>query len=149
MEVPIARFRGITPEAVLGCRATADVVAAVDDVRQRGVEFAVRSGGHCFAGRSSTTGVVIDVGPMHDISLHDRVVTVGAGARLGQIYDALEPHGRTIAGGCGPTVGIAGLTLGGGLGILGRLHGFTSDQIVGAEVVLDTGEIVDAAGDLL
>jgi FAD/FMN-containing dehydrogenase len=142
VEVPIARFRGITPAAVVGCRTVADVVAAVDDVRRRGVEFAVRSGGHCFAGRSSTTGVVIDVGPMHDISLRDGVVTVGAGARLGQIYDALEPHGRTIAGGCGPTVGIAGLTLGGGLGILGRRHGLTCDQLVAAEVVLADGSVV-------
>src|SRR3954471_19983247 len=143
MEVPIARFRGITPEAVVGCRATADVVAAVNDVRQRGVEFAVRSGGHCFAGRSSTTGVVIDVGPMHDISLDDGVVTVGAGARLGPIYDALAAHGRTIAGGCGPTVGIAGLTLGGGLGILDRRYGVTCDQLVGAQVVLADGRVVE------
>jgi FAD/FMN-containing dehydrogenase len=71
------------------------------------------------------------------------VVTVGAGARLGQIYDALEPHGRTIAGGCGPTVGIAGLTLGGGLGILGRRHGLTCDQLVAAEVVLADGSVVE------
>jgi FAD/FMN-containing dehydrogenase len=143
VEVPIARFRGVTPEAVVACRSVADVVAAVDDVRRRGVEFAVRSGGHCFAGRSSTTGVVIDVGPMDGISLGDGVVTVGAGARLGQIYDALEAHGRTIAGGCGPTVGIAGLTLGGGLGILGRRHGLTCDQLVAAEVVLADGSVVE------
>jgi FAD/FMN-containing dehydrogenase len=142
VEVPIARFRDVTPEAVVGCRSAGDVVAVLDEVRRRGVEFAVRSGGHCFAGRSSTTGVVIDVGPMHDISLSDGVVTVGAGARLGQIYDALERHGRTIAGGCGPTVGIAGLTLGGGLGILGRRHGLTCDQLVAAEVVLADGSVV-------
>jgi FAD/FMN-containing dehydrogenase len=143
VEVQIARFRGVTPEAVVGCRSVVDVVAAVDDVRRRGVEFAVRSGGHCFAGRSSTTGVVIDVGPMDGISVDDGLVTVGAGARLGQIYDALEPHGRTIAGGCGPTVGIAGLTLGGGLGILGRRHGLTCDQLVAAEVVLADGSVVE------
>jgi FAD/FMN-containing dehydrogenase len=143
VEVPIARFRGVRPEAVVGCRTVADVVAALEEVRRRGVEFAVRSGGHCFAGRSSTTGVLIDVGPMHDISLDDGVVTVGAGARLGQIYDALEPHGRTMAGGCGPTVGIAGLTLGGGLGILGRRHGLTCDQLVAAEVVLADGSVVE------
>jgi FAD/FMN-containing dehydrogenase len=143
VEVPIARFRGVRAEAVVGCRTTADVVAAVEDVRRRGVEFAVRSGGHCFAGRSSTTGVVIDVGPMGGVSVSDGLVTVGAGARLGQIYDALEPHGRTIAGGCGPTVGIAGLTLGGGLGILGRRHGLTCDQLVAAEVVLADGSVVE------
>jgi FAD/FMN-containing dehydrogenase len=143
VEVPIARFRGVTPEAVVPCGSVADVVAVVGDVRRRGVAFAVRSGGHCFAGRSSTTGVVIDVGPMDEIVAGDGVVTVGAGARLGQIYDALEPLGRTIAGGCGPTVGIAGLTLGGGLGILGRRYGLTCDQLVGAEVVLADGSVVE------
>jgi len=143
VEVPIARFRVITPEAVVPCRSAADVVAVVGDVRRRGAAFAVRSGGHCFAGRSSATGMVMDVGPMDEVVAGDGVVTVGAGARLGQIYDALEPLGRTIAGGCGPTVGIAGLTLGGGLGIFGRRHGLTCDQLVAAEVVLADGSVVE------
>ena len=62
---------------------------------------------------------------------------------LCDLYDALAPHGRTVAAGCGPDVGIAGLTLGGGLGILGRTHGLTSDQLVAAEVVLADGRVVD------
>jgi FAD/FMN-containing dehydrogenase len=68
---------------------------------------------------------------------------VGAGARLGDIYDALAAHGRTIAAGCGPTVGIAGLALGGGLGILGRSHGLTADQLVATRAVVADGRIVD------
>jgi FAD/FMN-containing dehydrogenase len=62
---------------------------------------------------------------------------------LCDLYDALAPHGRMVAAGCGPDVGIAGLTLGGGLGILGRTHGLTSDQLVAAEVVLADGRVVD------
>jgi FAD/FMN-containing dehydrogenase len=80
---------------------------------------------------------------MDAVGVGDGTVTVGAGARLGGIYDALSEHGRTIAGGCGPTVGIAGLTLGGGLGILGRRHGLTSDQLLAAEVVLADGRVVE------
>jgi FAD/FMN-containing dehydrogenase len=79
---------------------------------------------------------------MNGVSLAGEIATVGAGARLGEIYDALAGDGRTIAGGCGPTVGIAGLALGGGLGILGRTHGLTSDQLVAAEVVLTDGRVV-------
>lgn len=82
-----------------------------------------RSGGHCFAGGSSTSGIVIDVTPLHAVAVANEVATVGAGARVAQVYDALAAHNRTIPAGCGPTVGIAGLALGGGLGILGRSHG--------------------------
>jgi FAD binding domain/Berberine and berberine like len=86
--------------------------------------------------------VLVDVGPLNGVSLAGEVATVGAGARLGEIYDALAGDGRTIAGGCGPTVGVAGLALGGGLGVLGRAHGLTSDQLVAAEVVLADGRVV-------
>jgi FAD/FMN-containing dehydrogenase len=71
------------------------------------------------------------------------VATVGAGVRLGELYDALAEHGRTIPAGCGPSVGIAGLTLGGGLGILGRKHGLTCDHLLGAQVVLADGRVVE------
>src|SRR5438105_2923317 len=84
---------------------------------------------------------------MDEVSVSGGTVTVGAGARLGDIYDALAAHGRTIAAGCGPTVGIAGLTLGGGLGILGRSHGLTADQVVAARAVFADGRIVDCDGD--
>jgi FAD/FMN-containing dehydrogenase len=77
-----------------------------------------------------------------DVALDGDVATIGAGARLGRVYDALARHGRTIAAGCGPEVGIAGLALGGGLGLLGRRHGLTCDQVVAAQVVLADGRIV-------
>ena len=139
---PIARFAGIRPELVIRCRSGEDVVEALALVRRKRRQFAIRSGGHCFAGHSSTTGVLIDVRPMSHVRLAGGVAAIGAGARLAEIYDALDAHGVTIAGGCGPTVGIAGLALGGGLGILGRKHGLTSDQLVGAEVVLADGRVV-------
>src|SRR3954447_8267224 len=148
----VARFAGIRPQAIARCRTAAEVAAAIAYAWRRGAGLAVRDGGHCFAGRSSTDGVLIDVSPMDAVELRDGEVSVGAGARLGRIYDALAPHGVTIAGGCGPTVGIAGLALGGGLGILGRRHGLTCDQMVAAEVVLADGRTIvcdeDAHDDL-
>ena len=139
---PMARFRDVRPAGIVRCRTAADVAEALTFARGSRLEVAVRSGGHCFAGGSSTRGVLVDVGPMNGVSLAGEIATVGAGARLGEIYDALAGDGRTIAGGCGPTVGIAGLALGGGLGILGRTHGLTSDQLVAAEVVLTDGRVV-------
>jgi len=140
----IARFDDVRPSAVVRGATAADVAETVGLARAAGVPLAARSGGHCFAGRSSTDGIVVDVSPMDAVSVGaDGVATIGAGARLGAVYDALDAHGLTIAAGCGPTVGIAGLVLGGGLGLLGRLHGLTSDQLLGAEVVLADGSEVE------
>jgi FAD/FMN-containing dehydrogenase len=80
---------------------------------------------------------------MTSTSLQDGLAVAGAGTRLGGLYDSLSRHGRTIPAGCGPTVGIAGLTLGGGLGILGRKYGLTADHLVGAQVVLPDGRVLD------
>jgi FAD/FMN-containing dehydrogenase len=139
----IARFDAVRPRAVVRCRAAEDVAHVLLSARRDGLHVALRSGGHCFAGRSSTTGIIIDVSGIDAVSVSDGTATVGAGARLGALYDALTAHGRTIAAGCGPTVGIAGLTLGGGLGILGRAHGLTADQLIAARAVLADGRIVD------
>jgi FAD/FMN-containing dehydrogenase len=141
----IARFHDTRPEAVVLCRSAADVGEAISLARRSGLRAAVRSGGHDFEGRSSTDGIVIDVSPLDSVSVSDGAATVGAGARLGQVYDALAEHGLTLVGGCGPEVGIAGLTLGGGLGILGRTHGLTSDQLVAAQVVLADGRVVECS----
>lgn len=80
---------------------------------------------------------------MNSVSISDGLAAVGAGARLGDLYDALTIHGRTIPAGCGSPVGIAGLTLGGGLGPLARKYGLTCDHLRGVEVVLADGRIVD------
>lgn len=139
----LARFEGIRPAVVARCASAADVTDALASARRSGLDVAVRSGGHCFAGRSSTRGLLIDVGPMSGVTVDGGLAVVGAGALLADVYDALAPHGVTIAAGCGPDVGIAGLTLGGGLGILGRTHGLTCDQLVWARVVLADGRVVE------
>jgi FAD/FMN-containing dehydrogenase len=139
----IARFRDARPAAVVRCATAGDVAAALAFAREAGLAVATRSGGHCFAGHSSTDGIVIDVGPMDAVTVTDQTATIGAGARLGAVYDALDAHGLAIPAGCGPRVGVAGLTLGGGLGILGRNHGLLCDALTGARVVLADGRVVD------
>ena len=138
-----ARFSNIQPLAIIRCAAPPDVAEAMSFVRQHGLESATRSGGHCFAGRSVSRGVVIDVSLMDSVSASGGVATVGAGARLGGVYEALETHGLALPAGTCPPVGVAGLTLGGGLGILGRKYGVTSDQLASAQIVLADGRLIE------
>nr|WP_242504330.1 FAD-binding oxidoreductase [Promicromonospora panici] len=136
-------FHDTRPQAVVLCGTPADVAETLAFARRHGLRVAPRSGGHCFAGRSSTDGIVVDLSPMSAVDVVDGVVTVGAGARLGDLYASLDARGLTVPAGCGPDVGIAGLTLGGGLGVLGRSYGLTSDRLLGARVVLADGQVVD------
>jgi hypothetical protein len=139
----IPRFHDVRPEAVVLCRTREDVVEAIAFARRTGIEVAVRSGGHDFAGRSSGPGMVLDLTPMHSLEVSDGLATVGPGFRLGDLYAALAQHDVTIPAGCGATVGIGGQVLGGGLGLLGRSRGLTSDQLVAAEVALADGRVVE------
>jgi hypothetical protein len=139
----IPRFHDVRPQAVVLCRRPGDVVEAIAFARRSGIEVAVRSGGHDFAGRSSGPGMVLDLTPMHSLEVSDGMATVGPGFRLGDLYAALAAHEVTIPAGCGATVGIGGQAVGGGLGLLGRSRGLTSDQVVAAEVVLADGRVVE------
>jgi hypothetical protein len=139
----IPRFHDVRPQAVLLCRTPEDVVEAIAFARRSGIEVAVRSGGHDFAGRSSGPGMVLDLTPMHSLEVSDGLAILGPGFRLVDLYAALAQHEVTIPAGCGATVGIGGQALGGGLGLLGRSRGLTSDQLVAAEVVLADGRVVE------
>jgi FAD/FMN-containing dehydrogenase len=138
-----ARFHDLRPQAVVLCRSPSDIAETVALAVRTGLQTATRSGGHCFAGRSSSQGIVIDVTPMRSVSVSGGVATVGSGTRLGDVYDSLQEHDLTIPAGSCPSVGIAGLTLGGGLGILGRRYGLTSDHLLAAQIVLADGRVVD------
>jgi len=143
-----AAYREVRPRLVVACRSVSDVVAAVTHAAATGDRITARGGGHCFAGRSSTDGIVLDMSGLDRICVAaDHIATVEAGARLGQVYPALHARGRTLPAGCGPTVGIAGLTLGGGIGLLGRQYGLTCDRLVGARVVLPDARVVQCDHD--
>jgi FAD/FMN-containing dehydrogenase len=96
----------VRPRAIVRCATPEDVSEALSFLRQHGLESAIRSGGHCFAGHSSTRGVVIDVTPIDSVSVSGGVATVGAGARLGTVYDALQKQGLAIPAGTCPPVGL-------------------------------------------
>ncbi|HEX8868568.1 MAG TPA: FAD-binding oxidoreductase [Lentzea sp.] len=147
MSQVLPKYQHIRPVAVVSCFAPDDVANALAWARDSGVHLTPRGGGHCFAGRSSTTGIVLDLSPMNDVSVRDGLAVVGAGATLAEVYAGLDRHGLTLPAGCGPTVGIAGLTLGGGLGLLGRRYGLTSDRLRAAEVVLPDGRTVVCSED--
>jgi FAD/FMN-containing dehydrogenase len=140
---PIPRFYDVRPQAVVLCRTPADVVEALAFAQRSGIAVTVRSGGHDFAGRSSGPGIVLDLRAIDSLEVADGLATVGPGFRLGDLYAALAQHERTIPAGCGATVAIGGQALGGGLGLLGRSRGLTSDHIVAAEVVLADGRVVE------
>ena len=138
-----ARFDHLQPQAVVLCSTPADVAETIGFIRSQRLETATRCGGHCFAGRSSTPGLLIDVSAINAVSISNGIASIAAGARLGEVYSALLAHGLTIPGGSCPSVGIAGLTLGGGLGWLGRKHGPTSDHLIGAKIVVADGRILE------
>jgi FAD/FMN-containing dehydrogenase len=138
-----ARFDDVIPQAVVRCSSAEDVAATVAFVRRHGLPTAIRSGGHDFAGRSTTTGIVIDVSTMRSVRVEDGLLRVEAGAVLGEVYREALRHGLTIPGGSCPSVGVAGLTLGGGLGIQGRTYGVTSDRLAAARIVLADGRTLE------
>lgn len=129
---------------VVRCHSVSDVVQVMAYAAETGKPIVPRGGGHCFVDRCPDGGIVVDLSGMDRIAVDDDgVTTVGAGARLGAVYAALHERGRTIPAGCGDTVGIAGLTLGGGIGLLGRQYGLTCDRLVGAQVVLADRSVVE------
>jgi FAD/FMN-containing dehydrogenase len=138
-----AQYENVRPQAVVRCRTATDVAESLAVARRLDLEATPRGGGHCFAGRSATGGLVIDLSAMSSVSAADGLATVGSGARLGEIDDRLATYALAIPAGSCPAVGIAGLTLGGGLGILGRSYGLTSDQLAQAQVVLADGRVVE------
>lgn len=140
------RFDAISPLAIAYCETVRDVERAVAWARKRKIRITPRSGGHSFAGYSLSPGVVLDVSRMHGVAVDPagKTATVGAGTRLIDVYAQLWAKGVTIPAGSCPTVGIAGLALGGGVGFSSRKLGTTSDSIREVRVVTAAGELVVA-----
>jgi len=140
------------PALVARCRTTEDVVAAVHATRAAGVPLAVRAGGHSIAGFSSCEGgVVIDLTAMRGVSVDAdrRRAIVQPGARWAEFDAATGEHGLASTGGLISTTGVAGLTLGGGIGWLQRKYGLACDNLRAAQLVTADGTIVEADDDLL
>ena len=144
-------FDRLRPAAVARVANASDVVACVDWARATGSPITARGGGHSYAGYSSGSGLVVDLGALKAIGYDSgsRHATVGAGAQLVDVDLALAGQGVAIPAGSCPTVGIAGLTLGGGMGLTGRAFGLTCDNVVAFDTVLADGRQVhcDATHD--
>ncbi|MFI6471013.1 FAD-binding oxidoreductase [Streptomyces sp. NPDC050516] len=135
------------PAAVVRCTDTADVIDAVDFVRDHGLELAVRGGGHSGAGLCLVDdGVTLDLSPMRWARVDPVTETaqVGGGSVLGDLDHAAHGFGLATPAGIMSTTGIAGLTLGGGHGHLTRKYGLTADNLLAADVVLADGSFVTA-----
>jgi FAD/FMN-containing dehydrogenase len=142
-----ARFDDVLPRAVAQPLDTADVQAIVRWAAAHDVRLGIRSGGHSYAGLSSTTGLLVDLSRLTSVALGPggRAV-VGAGATLGHVYSKLWAAGhRTIPAGSCPTVGVAGLTLGGGHGFLARQFGLACDSLRAVRIVTADGHAHDVS----
>jgi len=139
------RYDAVKPQAIAYCESLADVQKTVRWARKHHVHIVPRSGGHSYGGYSTTSGVIVDVSRLHAVSLAaNGRAAAGAGAELMGVYTALANRGRMIPGGTCPTVGIAGLAQGGGIGLSGRKFGLTCDHLLEATVVLADGSAVVA-----
>lgn len=138
----LARLGEVLPRAVVRAATAADVRAGLAFGRAEGLNVAVRSGGHSFADRCSTDGLLLDLGALRDLRRDGDLVTAGPGLRMREFRRRLAEDGRTVSCGWCPDVGLGGAILGGGYGGLSRLYGLGSDHLVAAEVVLADGRTI-------
>jgi FAD/FMN-containing dehydrogenase len=135
------------PIAIVRCARVDDVQAAITFAASNGVPVAVRGGGHNIAGNATCdNGVVIDLSPMKRIEVDEalRRVRAGGGVHWGEFDRETQRHGLATTGGLMPSTGIAGFTLGGGLGYLMRSYGLACDNLLSAEVVTAAGRRLTA-----
>jgi FAD/FMN-containing dehydrogenase len=133
------------PALIVQATDTADVVAAVDFARDHELLLAVRGGGHSVPGFGTCDdGLVLDLGKMNSVHVDpsSKHVRAGGGCTLGDLDHATHAYGLAVPGGTVSTTGLAGLTLGGGVGHLSRAYGLSCDNLVSAEVVTAAGQIV-------
>jgi FAD/FMN-containing dehydrogenase len=139
------RFDGIRPAGIAYCRSPADVATCLGFARSYAGPVAARSGGHSYAGWSSTSGLIVDVTGMASVEPDSAsgLARVGSGAFLIDMYSRLAAAGAAVPGGSCPNVGIAGLTLGGGIGVVSRAFGLTCDNLESVQIVTADGRVRD------
>jgi FAD/FMN-containing dehydrogenase len=138
------RFDAIHPRAIVIAASAGDVSKTILFARDHRLGFAARSGGHSYGGYSLSDGIVIDLSRLSSVRPDPggQTATVGAGASVIGVAAALAPTGAVVPVGTCPTVGMGGLTLGGGQGVVGRRFGLTCDSLRSATVVLADGSVV-------
>ncbi len=139
------RYADSLPMGIARCQDTQDVQFALAWARDQGLPLVVRSGGHSYAGYSTTDGLMIDVSLMNSVSYDSAtgIATLGGGARNATVYSALRPPSTAITHGRCSQVGVAGLVLGGGIGFNMRRHGLTCDALLATTLVSAEGRLVE------
>jgi FAD/FMN-containing dehydrogenase len=122
------RFESATPQAIAYCASASDVQRLLDFARRHAVQPIPRCGGHSYGGYSTGSGLIVDVSPMNQVNVSGMTATVGAGARLIDLYAGTASAGVLVPGGTCPTVGVCGLALGGGIGVAGRRYALPGAQ---------------------
>lgn len=138
------------PALIVQCAGVADVVSAVTFARERNLVVSVKSGGHGVAGTAVCDGgMTIDLSRMKGIEVDPvrRTAVVGPGVTWAEFDRETQVHGLATTGGIVPTTGVAGLTLGGGLGFLMRRFGLASDNLIAADAVASNGSVIRASAD--
>lgn len=138
------------PAVIARCSSAKEVAAAIAFARSRGLEMSVRGGGHNFAGFAVCEGgLMIDLSGMRQVTIDAdaRRAVCGGGATWGDLDAASQAHGLAVVGGFISHTGIAGLTLGGGIGWLTRKTGLSCDNLIAVEVVTADGRILQASAD--
>jgi FAD binding domain/Berberine and berberine like len=138
------------PACIVRCVDVADVITALGFAREQGLEVAVRGGGHNGAGLGTVDGgLVIDLSPMRGVRVDPQaqVAQVAGGSLLGDLDHATGAFGLATPSGILSTTGVAGLTLGGGLGYLTRRYGLSIDNLLAVDLVLADGTFVTASAD--
>jgi FAD/FMN-containing dehydrogenase len=138
------------PRLIVRCAGPEDVVAGIHLAREFNLPLAVKGGGHGVNGHAACDdGIMLDLSPMKAIAVDPaaRTVVAQAGVKWGEFDAATQEHGLATTGGRVTTTGIAGLTLGTGSGWLERLHGYTADNLISADVVTADGRVVHASED--
>jgi FAD/FMN-containing dehydrogenase len=136
------------PAAIAYLAGSDDVVAAINFARSRNLLVAVRAGGHNIGGASMCDGgIVLDLSRMKKIEVDPvkRVALAQAGLNLGEFDAATQAHGLATTMGVNADTGVAGLTLGGGFGKLGRKYGLTADNLISVEIVTADGRLLHAS----
>ena len=140
------RYDSIKPQAIAYCESPSDVQYCLELSRNSGVAPRARAGGHSYGGWSTGTGLVIDVTRMASVTPSNGAASpatakIGAGTRLVDVYAGLAAAGVAIPAGSCPTVGVGGLTLGGGQGVVGRSYGLTCDKLQSLDIVTADGTL--------
>ncbi len=143
--------RAGSPAMIIRARENNDIVTAIHFAREQDVALSVRSGGHGLSGQATNNGgLVLDLAAFNKVELLDAensLVRIGAGARWGEVAQALAKYGLAISAGDTNQVGVGGLTLGGGIGWMVRTHGLTIDSLQAAELITADGRTLRVSSE--